>query len=372
MIGCVRDTDTVSRIGGDEFVVLLAGMQKPQDALVLAQAVLARLREPHTLDGQTFTAAASMGVAVYPEDGRTPHDLIRNAETAMSQAKANGGDAFELFRPHMHLDALDQAALERDLRTALEGGQFRLAYQPVVATHSGLLHSVEALIRWDRPQKGEISPERFVPFAERSGLIVGIGKWVLREALAQMTRWQSRGLRVHVAANVSVRELQDPQFFTHLTECIRDTGADPRDLTLEITESTALNKAFQTQSNLARCREIGVRISLDDFGTDYSSLSHLKRLPIDSVKIDRSFTRGLPTSEADSAIVHAILELAQALGFEVVAEGVETNEQLQWLAGAGCHFVQGYFLARPLNPDDLLLWAQARRPGLSGKMSRPR
>lgn len=360
LIGCVRDADTVSRIGGDEFIVLLAGVQKPADALQSAQIMLARLREPHVLNGQTFTTPASMGIAMYPEDGLTADDLIRNADTAMYQAKAKGGDAFELFRPHMHHDAMDKVALERDLRAALNRGEFRLAYQPVVATQSGQLHSVEALIRWDHPQKGEVSPELFIPFAERGGLIVAIGAWVLREALLQIARWQSQHLNVHVAVNVSMRELQDPHFFTQLAECIRDTGADPRDLTFEITESTALNKAAQTQNNLARCREIGVRISLDDFGTDYSSLSHLKQLPIDTVKIDRSFTKGLPRGEADVAIVHAILELAQALNFEVVAEGVETNEQLQWLTDAGCHFVQGYFLAKPLNPEELILWSERR------------
>lgn len=364
--GCVRESDTVSRVGGDEFVVLLAGVQKPQDALVLAETVLARLREPHRLNGQTFVTTGSMGVAIYPEDGRTADDLIRNADTAMYQAKAKGGDTLELFRPHMHYEAMDKVTLEQDLRLALSARQFRLAYQPVVATKSGELHSVEALIRWDHPQKGAILPEQFIPFAERSGLIVAIGAWVVREALLQIARWRSLGLRVHVAVNVSMRELQDPHFFTHLSECIRDTGADAGDLTLEITESTALNKAVQTQNSLARCREIGIRISLDDFGTDYSSLSHLKKLPIDTVKIDRSFTKGLPQGEADVAIVHAILELAHALNFEVVTEGVETAEQLRWLTEARCHFVQGYFLAKPLAPEDLTVWAQQRsaRSGL--------
>ncbi len=353
LTACVRNGDTVSRIGGDEFIVLLEGVGGADGVLPIVENILTSLRTPHMLKGQSFTSSASVGICLYPGDGLTADDLVRNADTAMYKAKAQGGDRFEFFKPHMHHDAMDQAALERDLRMALSDGYFHLLYQPIVNVRSRKLDSVEALLRWDHPEKGTVLPEHFIRFAEQTGLIIPIGAWVLEEALAQSVRWKKAGLHVKVAVNISIREFQDELFFTRLSKYLETTGASPNDLALEITESTALSQAVQTRNSLASCQAAGIRISLDDFGTDYSSLSRLKDLPIDTIKIDKSFIRSIPDGAADVAIVHAILELAQALNFEVVAEGVENAEQLRWLEQAGCRLVQGYFLAEPIRPDVL-------------------
>lgn len=349
----VRRQDTVACIGGDEFAILLADIELPDDIAVAAHDVLEHVRPTFTLNGHPVFPSASIGVSIYPDDGTSVERLLRGAEAAADIAKRDGGNQLRFYRPAMHDAALKLIEMEADLRAAMEQRQFLVFYQPIFDVASGEIVCAEALLRWQHPRKGMLGPDAFIPSAEQSGIIVPIGTWVLDEVVAQIRRWQTQGIALPVAVNVSVREFQDAPFFERLSAALCRHGIKPEVLTIEITESLAIDDAQPTRETLARCRELGVGISLDDFGTSHACLANIKRLPITTLKIDKSFIAGVATSRTDAGIATAILSLAQSLGLDTIAEGVETQEQLEWLRATHCEMVQGYLLGRPMPAADL-------------------
>ncbi|WP_343620030.1 EAL domain-containing protein [Ralstonia sp.] len=349
----VRQQDTVARVGGDEFVVL-AYVDDPEDAGTLADALLEVVREPFMAGGHELRVSTSIGIAIYPGDGGNQHDLLTNADAAMYHAKGLGRNAYSFFEPSMNADVHQQLQLVQDLRRAVERHELVLHYQPKFNAPNGPIMGVEALVRWQHPQRGLVPADEFIPLAEKTGLIVPLGTWVLDEACRQMAQWHREG-RTGWTVAVNLSALQ----FGHvaLIDTVRDTLArhalDPRSLTLEITESTAMRDVDASLQILQQLDAIGVRISIDDFGTGYSSLLYLKRLPASELKIDRGFVRDLAHDTEDAAIVSAIVALGQTLNLRIVAEGVETAEQQAFLTRLGCHSLQGYLLGRPMTAESL-------------------
>ena len=349
----VRQQDTVARVGGDEFVVL-AYVDDPEDAGTLADALLQVVREPFMAGGHELRVSTSIGIAIYPGDGGNQHDLLTNADAAMYHAKGLGRNAYSFFEPSMNADVHQQLQLVQDLRRAVERHELVLHYQPKFNAPNGPIMGVEALVRWQHPQRGLVPADEFIPLAEKTGLIVPLGAWVLDEACRQMAQWHREGhTGWTVAVNLSALQ------FSHaaLIDTVRDTLArhalDPRSLTLEITESTAMRDVDASLQILQQLDAMGVRISIDDFGTGYSSLLYLKRLPASELKIDRGFVRDLAHDTEDAAIVSAIVALGQTLNLRIVAEGVETAEQQAFLTRLGCHSLQGYLLGRPMTAESL-------------------
>jgi diguanylate cyclase (GGDEF)-like protein len=343
----LRDADTISRLGGDEFIVLLPGTDATGAAHV-AQKVLRAAAEPHIVGTYQLNITPSIGISLYPDDGDTAATLIKNADTAMYDAKAHGRNGYKFFTQSMNVAVVERLHLESGLREALSKEQFMLEYQPQIDIRSGKIIGAEALLRWRHPELGVIAPGRFIPIAEDTGLIVPIGQWVLFEACRQNRAWQTQGLaHIPVAVNISSQ-----QFRTHLADTIvkilDQTGLDARYLELELTEGVVMHSTEMTLSTLRSLRAMGVAISIDDFGTGYSSLSYLKRFPINKLKIDRSFTRDIIVDPDDRAIATAIISMSHNLRLRVIAEGVETAEQLQVLREQGCDEAQGYFFSRPL------------------------
>ncbi|MGN5352636.1 putative bifunctional diguanylate cyclase/phosphodiesterase [Ralstonia sp. L16] len=349
----VRQQDTVARVGGDEFVVL-AYVDDPEDAGTLAGALLEVVREPFMAGGHELRVSTSIGIAIYPGDGGNQHDLLTNADAAMYHAKGLGRNAYSFFEPSMNADVHQQLQLVQDLRRAVERHELVLHYQPKFNAPNGPIMGVEALVRWQHPQRGLVPADEFIPLAEKTGLIVPLGAWVLDEACRQMAQWHREG-RTGWTVAVNLSALQ----FGHvaLIDTVRDTLArhalDPRSLTLEITESTAMRDVDASLQILQQLDAMGVRISIDDFGTGYSSLLYLKRLPASELKIDRGFVRDLAHDTEDAAIVSAIVALGQTLNLRIVAEGVETAEQQAFLTRLGCHSLQGYLLGRPMTAESL-------------------
>ena len=361
---CARDSDTVARVGGDEFLLLMEGGVTEADCATLARRLIAALRQPFELEGRRIEIAASIGIALYPEHG-TGHKLIGHADAAMYAAKHAGGNTFVLFEPHMDADPLNQLSLQGDLRHAAERGQLSLHYQPKVDGRRGLINGVEALLRWQHPQRGAISPATFIPLAERFGLIGALGHWVIEEACRQMREWNDRGVRIRVAINLSVHQLREDDLAERICRALERHGVDPAHLLCEITESVAMEDIEATQRAFEGLARIGVFLSIDDFGTGYSSLSYLRQLPAREVKIDRGFVMDLEHSADARAIVDAVVRLAHALGLRVVAEGVETQGQRDILLGFGCDELQGFLFARPMPAADLLQWALGRAPDVA-------
>ncbi|MCO5411531.1 putative bifunctional diguanylate cyclase/phosphodiesterase [Ralstonia mojiangensis] len=349
----VRQQDTVARVGGDEFVVL-AYVDDPEDAGTLADALLEVVREPFMAGGHELRVSTSIGIAIYPGDGGNQHDLLTNADAAMYHAKGLGRNAYSFFEPSMNADVHQQLQLVQDLRRAVERNELVLHYQPKFNAPNGPIMGVEALVRWQHPQRGLVPADEFIPLAEKTGLIVPLGAWVLDEACRQMAQWHREGRTAWTVA-VNLSALQ----FGHaaLIDTVRDTLArhalDPRSLTLEITESTAMRDVDASLQILQQLDAMCVRISIDDFGTGYSSLLYLKRLPASELKIDRGFVRDLAHDTEDAAIVSAIVALGQTLNLRIVAEGVETAEQQAFLTRLGCHSLQGYLLGRPMTAESL-------------------
>ncbi|CAJ0688996.1 putative bifunctional diguanylate cyclase/phosphodiesterase [Ralstonia holmesii] len=349
----VRQQDTVARVGGDEFVVL-ACVDDPEDAGTLADALLEVVREPFMAGGHELRVSTSIGIAIYPGNGDNQHDLLTNADAAMYHAKGLGRNAYSFFEPSMNADVHHQLQLVQDLRRAVERHELVLHYQPKFNAPNGPIMGVEALVRWQHPQRGLVPADEFIPLAEKTGLIVPLGAWVLDEACRQMAQWHREGRTAWTVA-VNLSALQ----FGHaaLIDTVRDTLArhalDPRSLTLEITESTAMRDVDASLQILQQLDAMGVRISIDDFGTGYSSLLYLKRLPASELKIDRGFVRDLAHDTEDAAIVSAIVALGQTLNLRIVAEGVETAEQQAFLTRLGCHSLQGYLLGRPMTAESL-------------------
>jgi diguanylate cyclase (GGDEF)-like protein len=356
LVGCVRASDTVSRQGGDEFVVLLSEVQLSEDAAVTAKRILQAVAAPHSIGQHDLHVTASIGVSVYPDDGLDTDTLIKNADTAMYQAKENGRHGFQFFKPAMNARAVERQSIEEGLRRALERQEFELHYQPKVNLTTGAITGAEALIRWLHPTRGLVSPMDFIPVAEDCGLILPIGAWVLREACKQAQAWKDVGLpAMTMAVNVSAIEFRDKNFLAGLVATLAETGFDPRFLELELTESVLMKHAAATAIILRTLRESGIRVAVDDFGTGYSSLSYLQKFPIDAVKIDQSFVRQISTAGDDTTIVKAVIGMARGLKLRVIAEGVETAEEAAFLRAYRCEEAQGYFFSRPVPPQQFAI-----------------
>ena len=354
LAGAVRRGDTVARLGGDEFALVLADMARGDDAARVAQKVLDVLAGPFHLAGRELFLSASAGVTLCPADGRDVQTLLRNADVAMYRAKEAGRNTYRYYAAEMTARAEETLALENDLRRALDRDEFFIEYQPLVDLATGVIGGLEALIRWRHPARGVVSPLTFIPLAESSGLILPIGEWVLRAACAQNVRWAAQGLaRRRVAVNLSAHQFAQSDLVGIVTRILRETGLDPRLLGIEITETILMQNPETAAAMLGEIERMGVHIALDDFGVGYSSLSYLKRFPIDTLKIDRSFVRDISVDPDDAAIVTAIISMAHSLGIQTVAEGVETEAQLAFLQAHGCDVVQGYYFSRPKPADDL-------------------
>jgi diguanylate cyclase (GGDEF)-like protein len=346
---CVRISDTVSRQGGDEFVVLLTEMSEPADAGITARRFLQALSEPHPIDGYDLQVNASIGISVYPDDGLDAAALIEAADTAMYKVKATGRHGYQFFEAAMEAGAVERQYIEESIRRGIERGEFALHYQPKINIRSGAITGAEALIRWTHPVRGAIAPASFIPVAENSGLICTLGSWALREACQQGRRWAEAGLPpITLAVNVSPIELGKGGFLDGVLGIFRETGFDPRYIELEVTEGVLMKRAASTDAMLKSLKETGLRLAIDDFGTGYSSLSYLTKFPIDTIKIDQSFVRQISTDPTETAIVTAIISMAHSLNLIVVAEGVETREEFDFLSNLGCDEAQGYYFSRPV------------------------
>lgn len=349
LVQCVRVSDTVSRQGGDEFVVLLSEVKQLQDAAEAAKRMLQAVAKAHSIDQHDLYVTASIGVAVYPKDGHDAETLIKNADTAMYQAKQDGRQSFRFFEPAMNVRAVERQSIEESLRRALDGEEFTLHYQPKINLGTGEIAGAEALIRWTHPTRGLIPPAEFIHVAEDCGLIVPIGAWVLREACRQTKAWIDAGLPIsNVAVNVSAMEFRHENYVKGLFTMLDEIGLDPSCLELELTESVLMNSAERTSSILQTLRDADVKIALDDFGTGYSSLSYLRKFSVDTLKIDQSFIRQISTEGEDTTIVAAMISMARGLKLRVVAEGVETAEELEFLRAQHCDQAQGYYFSRPV------------------------
>ncbi len=355
----IRAADTVSRLGGDEFVVVLQEISSSDDAVIVAEKILNALAPAVHIEGHQLRATPSIGISVFPEDGADAYTLMRNADTAMYHAKAEGRNTFQFFTARMNTDAERFFKLEHRLRSAIDNGQLRLHYQPLIDLHRHAVCGLEALLRWQDPEHGMISPGEFIPIAEETGLILPIGEWVIGEALRQNRRWQQEGRpQVPVSVNLSPRQFRQVDLVESVRRILAETGQPATLLELEITETTLMHDMDETLAKLKALADMGVRLAIDDFGTGYSSLAYLKRFPVHKLKIDQSFVRDLTHDRDDAAIVAAIVGLARSMGLDILAEGVETDAQLAALTGLGCSKFQGFYFSRPLPPehsDDLFL-----------------
>jgi len=349
LLASVRASDTVSRLGGDEFVVLLSEITHPVDAATSANKILHSVSVAHAIGGQELHIDGSIGISVYPEDGEDAETLIKNADTAMYHAKEKGRNNFQFFKPEMNLKAVERQSLEGSLRRALERKEFLLHYQPKVNLDTGEITGVEALIRWQQPDRGLVTPAQFVPIAEDCGLIIQIGHWVLREACRQAREWQDAGLPFkRVSINVSAVEFRDKSFVESVRAILAETGLEAQCLDLELTEGVLMEHAESTAAVLQELKTMGVQLVVDDFGTGYSSLSYLQQFPIDVLKIDQSFVHRITGDPDDSPIVSAIIDMGKNLKQRVIAEGIETYEQLAFLQAHHCAEGQGYLFSKPL------------------------
>jgi diguanylate cyclase (GGDEF)-like protein len=359
---CVRDDDTVARLGGDEFTIILAELRHPEDAVVVAQKILAAVQEPLTIGGMPIVVSASIGIALYPDDGHDPESLLRNADSAMYRAKEAGRSNVQLCTDEMKKRALERLAVESRLRTAVNDQQLILDYQPQVSLVTGRTVGVEALVRWNDPVRGLVEPASFIPIAEETRLILPLGEWVLRTACRQMKEWQDGGCGpVRMAVNLSARQFQQHDLVEMVRSALDDARLPASSLELEITETTAMQNGEATVETLRALRKLGVGISIDDFGMGYSSLNYLKRFPLTAVKIDRAFIHDLTTSDGDAAIVSAVIGMARSLRLRVVAEGVETAEQYAFLRTKDCDEAQGFYFSRPAPPESITRMFAERR-----------
>jgi diguanylate cyclase (GGDEF)-like protein/PAS domain S-box-containing protein len=358
----VRAEDTVARMGGDEFIFILRGLRNAEDAVKPAQKVLEAIRPPFHIGVHDLHVTASIGISLYPGDGVAPEQLLKCADLALYRAKERGRDRLQLYNPTFNVQVFEQMVLEGRLRRALEQRQFELLYQPQIGLDTGAVVGFEALLRWRHPELGLVAPDQFVPLAEESGLIEPLGIWVLRTACEQHRAWREAGLpNFRLAVNMSARQFERPGLESRIREVLSETDMDARLLEIELTESVLMQEGDHTEALLASLSDLGVGLALDDFGTGYSSLSYLKRFPITRVKIDRCFVRDIATSGGDAAVARAVIAMAHGLGVEVVAEGIETPEQLAVLRRYGCDEGQGFLLGRPAAPSAVP--EVIRRPG---------
>jgi diguanylate cyclase (GGDEF)-like protein len=348
---CLRETDTMARQGGDEFVVLMDELTDREPITRVSQRILDAVAQPFVIDGQEIHITASIGISVYPEDGRT---LLRNADIAMYRAKEKGKNNYQFYSTQIDNYSVERLALESGLRRALERDEFTLHYQPKVNIASGLITGMEALLRWQHPELGRVAPGQFIPIAEENGLIIPIGAWVLKTACMQNRAWQRQGLRrFPVAVNLSSRQFAGETLLDDVKAALDASGLAPADLELEITESMVMNNPEQAVNLLQELKKLGIRVAIDDFGIGYSSLAYLKRFPIDSVKVDRSFVEDIPEDENSMAIAQAVIAMAHSLRLKVVAEGVESEGQLGFLRGEGCDEIQGHYFCEARAPSEI-------------------
>jgi diguanylate cyclase (GGDEF)-like protein len=359
---CVRGGDTVSRLGGDEFLMILAVESAEEAAHVVERRILPTVRQPCDIGGTEIHVSCSIGISIFPEDGRDIDALFKNADAAMYQAKSSGRNNYQFFTEELNARAFERLNTENNLRHALHRRELALYYQPQVEARSGRVIGVEALIRWNHPDLGLISPARFIPIAEESGLIVPIGEWVMREACRQHVAWRDAGLPpIPVSVNISAVQFRQAGFADSVRAAIVGSGIDAACLELELTESIVMEDAETTIRSLERLKAMRLNLSIDDFGTGYSSLNYLRRFPIDRLKIDQSFVRDMLDDPADLAIIKAIIGLGHTLGLRVLAEGVETDEEYRALRTGGCDEMQGYAFARPMPADQLATWLEERK-----------
>jgi diguanylate cyclase (GGDEF)-like protein/PAS domain S-box-containing protein len=349
---CVRRSDTIARLGGDEFVVLLSQVEHAEDAAISARKALRALTAPHAIDGKSLDLNVSIGVSTYPSDGQDADSLLNRADNAMYEAKQRGRNNYQFFRHEMHARLADRQSLEADLRCALGRNEFVLHYQPKLNLQTGHITGVEALIRWLHPQRGLIYPEKFVPLAEECGLILGIGRWVLLEACNQARAWRDEGLGdVPVSVNVSATEFGAKDFLSGVRAVLITTGVEPRNLELELTESVLMQDAEAAVVTLVKLKAMGVQVAIDDFGTGYSSFTYLRRFPSDALKLHHSFVQEIAVDPRDAAIVSAMINIGRSLKQRIIAEGVETSAQLEFLRCNGCGEGQGYYFSRPVRAE---------------------
>lgn len=346
---CVRSSDTVSRYGGDEFVVVLAELEHAVDAAIGAQKIVAALARTHKLPGHELHITISMGISVCPEDGEDADTLLRHADMALRHAKNQGRNGYEFFEPGLNVRAVERQAIETGLHAALENREFELFYQPKISLETSAIVGAEALIRWWHPDRGLVDPAQFVPIAEDCGLIKPIGRWVVHEACRQAQAWQDAGLApIPIAVNISALEFRSKDFLKGIVDVLKETGLDPRYLEIELTESMLMAHVEATTSVLNALKSLGVQLTIDDFGTGWSSLSYLRNFPIDALKVDKSFVHEIGSGSSGASIVSAVINMARSLKLRVTAEGVETRDQLTFLQNEGCPEAQGYCFSRPL------------------------
>jgi predicted signal transduction protein with EAL and GGDEF domain len=369
--------ETVARFEGDEFALLLTqvGGTEGEDVGAVIFQINESLKLPFLIDEHELFITVSIGISLYPDDGADAPTLLKNADAALYRAREQGGDNYQFYTADMNAKAMKRLTLENSLRRALERSEFEVYYQPVLDINTRKIVGVEALLRWHHPELGLVQPAEFIPLAEDTGMIVPIGEWVLRTACAQSKSWQSAGFApLSLAVNLSARQFQQQNLSEVVVRILRETGLDPRDLELELTESSIMKNAEWAVRTLSELKAMGVKIAIDDFGTGYSSLGYLKRLPIDTLKIDRSFVSDVTTDPDDAALVMAIITLAHNLGLKVIAEGVDSEEQLRFLHLLRCDEWQGYFFSKPLPVEafeELLLQGQnlaLNRADLSGTL----
>ncbi len=353
LAACLRPEDTIARLGGDEFAILLEDVKDERGPTSAADRLTGELQQPFVVEGREVVITVSIGIAMSTARRMTPEDILRDADLAMYHAKGKGKARYEVFDKSMNAPAQERMDLELDLRNAVARGEFVLHYQPVVELPTGRITEVEALVRWKHPQRGLLFPADFVGLSEETGLIVPLGRWVLHEACRQTRQWQlaAPAMKLAISVNLSARQLQQPGLVEEIDAVLRETRLDPSALRLEITETVVMHDAPTTLAKLEALKALGVQLAIDDFGTGYSSLGYLKRFPVDTLKIDRSFVKGIGRDVEDSAIVRAVITVAKSLGLSVTAEGIETADQLDQLRTLGCDHGQGYFFAKPMTSD---------------------
>lgn len=355
LLNATRGSDTVARIGGDEFAILLSNVRDHSEVRIVAERIITALREPIVLHDEATTVGVSIGIAWPHTDADAADELLRNADVAMYTAKSKGKGGYQFFEPEMYNAVIDRMELETDLRRAIAEGEFALYYQPLVQLNDGSSVGVESLLRWNHPRRGLVSPIEFIAVAEETGLIVPLGRWVLREACRQVQAWSAETPAldtISVSVNVSGRQLQDPLFVEDVHHALKDSGLAPERLVLEITETVIMHRTDSVLHRLRQLKDIGVRIAIDDFGTGYSSLSYLQQFPIDILKIDKAFVDGLREGDAGAALTRTIIGLSGSLGLDTIAEGIEHSQQQSILNDLGCSLGQGYLFARPLSAPE--------------------
>lgn len=351
----LRDCDTICRLGGDEFVILTENVTTRNDAALIACKILEILAQPIVLKGREVYASTSIGISMFPEDGANPDTLLKNADAAMYQAKESGRNTYCFYSAEMNSKALEQMMLANDLRKALDKNEFYLEYQPQIDLKEGRINGTEALLRWQHSDLGLILPDQFIPMAEETGLILLIGQWVIEKACQQTREIQQRcNIKLRVAVNLSAKQFQDPDLLSFIKTTLDNTGLDPEDLELEITESILMENVEEAQHILHKLQAMGVTLAIDDFGTGYSSLSYLRNFPIDRLKIDKSFIHRISTHPDDAAITEAIIVMGHIIGIKIVAEGVEQKDEMTFLQANNCDEAQGFYFSKPIDHETLI------------------